>query len=82
MLAKKAKLDDDQTLDLLYEKLSDEFKNLPVTKKRQTNLDDLIKKLRSIDASMKVINQQKQPSTQATNVVKPTSTSNPKPTYQ
>ena len=45
VLAKKAKLDDLQTLDLLYEKLSDEFKTLLVTKKKQTNLADLIKKL-------------------------------------
>ena len=56
VLAKKAKLDDNQTLDLLYKKLSDKFKSLLVTKKRQTNLADLIKKLRSMDASMKVIN--------------------------
>ena len=61
VLAKKAKLDDLQTLDLLYEKLSDEFKTLLVTKKKQINLADLIKKLRSIDASMKIISQQKQP---------------------
>ena len=45
VLAKKAKFDEQQTLDLLYEKLSDKFKNLLVTKKRQTNLDDRIKKL-------------------------------------
>ena len=72
VLAKKAKLDDSHTLDLLYEKLSDEFKNLLVTKKKQTNLNDLIKKLRSMDASMKIINQQKQ----ATPAV------NTKPIYQ
>ena len=62
VLAKKAKFDEQQTLDLLYEKLSDEFKNLLVTKKRQTNFDDLVKKLRGMDASMKVINQRKRPS--------------------
>ena len=72
VLAKKAKLDDSQTLDLLYEKLSDEFKNLLVTKKKQTNLADLIKKLRSMDSSMKIINQQK----------RATSAVNTKPTYQ
>ena len=56
VLAKKAKIDEQQTLNLLYEKLSNEFKNLLVTKKKQTNLNDLIKKLRSMDASMKIIN--------------------------
>ena len=80
MLAKKAKLDEQQTLDLLYEKLSDEFKSLLVTKKRQTNLDDLIKKLRSMDASMKIISQRKQPTP---GNGKPASTpSTSKPTYQ
>ena len=59
VLTKKAKLEEPQILDLLYEKPSDEFKNLLVTKKKQTNLADLIKKLRSMDASMKIINQQK-----------------------
>ena len=59
VLAKKAKLDDLQTLDLLYKKLSDEFKTLLVTKKKQTNLADLIKKLQSMDASMKIISQRK-----------------------
>ena len=87
VLAKKAKLDDDQTLDLLYEKLSDEFKSLFVTKKRQTNLGNLIKKLRSMDASMKVIGQRKRPVANAANIVnnKSASTSSSKlsyPTYQ
>ena len=59
VLAKKAKLDDSHTLDLLYEKLSDEFINFFITKKKQTNFDNLIKKLCNIDASMKIINQQK-----------------------
>ena len=72
VLAKKAKLDYSQTLDLLYEKLRDEFKNLLVTKKKQTNLADLIKKLRSMDSSLKIINQQK----------RPTPTVNTKPTQQ
>ena len=73
VLAKKAKLNDLQTLDLLYEKLSDEFKTLFVTKKKQTNLADLIKKLRSMDASMKIINQQKRPTPSTINTPKPTS---------
>ena len=75
VLAKKAKLDDSQTLDLLYEKLSDEFKNLLVTKKKQTNLTDLIKKLHSIDASLKIINQRKRPTSSTVNTLKPTSQS-------
>lgn len=84
VLAKKAKLDDNQTLDLLYEKLSDKFKSLLVTKKRQTNLGDLIKKLRSMDASMKVISQRKRPAASAANTVnsKPVFTSSGKSTYQ
>ena len=74
VLAKKAKLDDSHTLDLLYERLSDEFKNLLVTKKKQTNLDDLIKKLRSMDASMKIISQRKKPTSSPVNThaAKPT----------
>ena len=73
VLSKKTKLEEPQILDLLYEKLSDKFKNLLVTKKKQTNLDDLIKKLCSMDASMKIINQRKR-ATPAVNT--------PKPTYQ
>ena len=72
VLAKKAKLDDSHTLDFLYEKLSDEFKNFLVTKKKQTNLANLIKKLQSMDASMKIINQQKRPIS-TVNTPKPTS---------
>ena len=74
VLAKKAKLDDSYTLDLLYKKLNDEFKNLLVTKKKQTNLNDLIKKLRSMDASMKIISQQKRPTSSPVNThaAKPT----------
>ena len=59
VLAKKAKIDDQQTLDLLFKRLNNKFKSLLVTKKKQTNLDNLIKKLRSMDASMKIISQQK-----------------------
>lgn len=51
VLARKAKFDDSQNFDLLYEKLNDEFKTILVTKKKQTNLDDLIKKLRGMDAN-------------------------------
>ena len=73
VLAKKAKLEKPQILDLLYEKLSDEFKSLLVTKKKQTNLTDLIKKHRSIDSSMKIISQQKRPTPSTVNTPKPTS---------
>ena len=74
VLAKKAKLDEQQTLDLLYKKLNNEFKSLLITVEKQTNLDNLIKKLRSMDASMKIINQQKRPiPTSAVNTPKPTS---------
>ena len=80
VLAKKAKLDDSHTLDLLYKKLSDEFKSLLVTKKKQTNLDNLIKKLCSMDASMKIINQRKRPTPSTVNTASKPST---KPsTYQ
>ena len=79
VLAKKAKLEEQQTLDLLYEKLSDEFKSLLVTKKKQTNLDNLIKKLRNMDANMKIISQRKRPTN--TNG-KPVPTSSSKPAYQ
>ena len=75
VLAKKAKLDDLHTLDLLYEKLSNKFKNLLVTKKKQTNLADLIKKLRSMNASMKIINQQKRPTPNTINTQATKSTS-------
>ena len=83
VLAKKAKLNDNQTLDLLYEKLSDKFKSLFVTKKRQTNLGDLIKKLHSMNASMKVISQRKRPAASAANTAnnKLAFISSSKPTY-
>ena len=80
VLAKKAKLEESQVLDLLYKKLSDEFKSLLVTKKKQTNLTDLIKKLRSMDSSIKIINQQKRPTPSIVNTATKPST---KPsTYQ
>ena len=55
VLAKKAKFDEQQTLDLLYEKFSDEFKNSLITVEKQTNLNNLIKKLCGIDASIKIV---------------------------
>ena len=57
-LQKKAKIDDSQALDMLYEKLSDEFKDRLVTIKRAENLNDLIISLRDIDANVKKISKQ------------------------
>ncbi|WP_375449176.1 hypothetical protein [uncultured Nostoc sp.] len=41
-LSKKAKIDDFQALDMLYEKLSDELKDWLVTVRKAENLNDLI----------------------------------------
>ena len=71
VLAKKTKLDDSYTLDFLYKKPSNEFKNFLVTKKKQINLNNLIKKLCSMDASIKIINQQKQSTLSTVNTFKP-----------
>lgn len=57
VLAKKAKIDDAQTLDMLYDKLNDEFKSFLVSKKKQPTLDGLIRKLRDIDSKTKIIKQ-------------------------
>ena len=54
-LSKKAKIDDSQALDILYEKLSDEFKDRLVTVRKAENLNDLILLLCNIDANMKKI---------------------------
>ncbi len=58
--SKKAKIDDSQALDMLYEKLSDEFKDRLVTVKKAENLNDLILLLRNMDANMKKISKQSQ----------------------
>ena len=57
-LSKKAKIDDSQALDILYEKLSDEFKNRLVTVRKAENLKNLILLLHNIDANMKKISKQ------------------------
>ena len=54
-LSKKAKINDFQALDMLYKKLSDEFKDRLVTVKKIENLNNLILLLRNIDAKMKKI---------------------------
>ena len=59
-LSKKAKIDDSQALDMLYEKLSDEFKDRLVTVRKAENLNDLILLLRDMDANMKKISKQSQ----------------------
>ena len=59
-LSKKAKIDDSQALDMVYKKLSDEFKDRLVTIRKAENLNDLILLLRDIDANMKKISKQSQ----------------------
>lgn len=59
LLAKKAKLDDGRALDMLYEKLSNEFKLRLVTLPKQTTLDDLVKQLRDLDSRLKLYNKHK-----------------------
>ena len=59
-LSKKAKIDNSQALNILYEKLSDEFKDWLVTIKKAENLNDLILLLRNIDTNIKKISKQSQ----------------------
>ena len=59
-LFKKAKIDDFQVLDLLYKKLSNEFKDRLVIVKKAENLNNLILLFCDIDANMKKINKQSQ----------------------
>ena len=74
-LQKKARIDDSQALDMLNEKLSDEFKDRLVTVKKADNLNDLITSLRDIDANVKRINKQShlraKQNTPATSTTKP-----------
>ena len=57
-LFKKAKIDDSQALDMLYEKLSNEFKDRLVTIMKAENLNNLILLLRDMDAIMKKYSKQ------------------------
>ena len=57
-LSKKAKIDDFQALDMLYEKLSNEFKDRLVIVRKEENLNNLIPLLCNIDANMKKISKQ------------------------
>ena len=59
-LSKKAKIDNSQALDMLYEKLSDEFKHQLVTVRKIENLNDLILVLRDMNANMKKISKKSQ----------------------
>ena len=59
-LSKKAKIDDSQVLDILNEKLSDEFKDWLVTIRKVKNFNNLILLLCDMDANMKKNNKQSQ----------------------
>ena len=54
-LSKKAKIDDSQALDILYEKLSNELKDWLVIVRKAENLNDLILLLHNMDANIKKI---------------------------
>ena len=54
-LFKMAKIDDSHILDMLYEKLSNEFKDRLVTVKKVEKLNDLILLLCNMDVNMKKI---------------------------
>ena len=59
-LSKKNKIDDFEELDMLYEKLSDEFKDKLVTVRKTENLNILILLLHVMDANIKNISKQSQ----------------------
>ena len=59
-LSKMSKIDDSQTLDMLYKKLSNKFKDRLVTVRKAENLNNLILLLRDMDAIMKKISKQSQ----------------------
>ena len=59
-LSKKVKIDDFQALDMLYEKLSDEFEDWLVTVRKVENLNNLILLFCDMDANMKKISKQSQ----------------------
>ena len=54
-LSKKAKINYSQVLDMLYKKLSDEFKDQLITVRKADKLNDLILSLCNIDTNMKKI---------------------------
>ena len=57
-LSKRAKINDSQALDMLYEQLSDEFKDRLIIIRKTKNLNNLILLLRDIDANRKKISKQ------------------------
>ena len=59
-LSKKAKIANSQTLDMLYKKLSDEFKDLLVIVWKAENFNNLILLFYDINAKMKKISKQSQ----------------------
>lgn len=86
-LQKKTRIDDSQVLNMLNEKLSNEFKDRLVTVKKANSLGNLILFLRNIDANVKRINKQShlraEQNTPATTITKPpfkTANSAPAPT--
>ena len=59
-LFKMAKIDNSQALNMLYKKLSDEFKDRLVTIKKTEHLNNLILLLREMNANMRKISKQSQ----------------------
>ena len=59
-LSKKAKIDDSQALDMLYEKLSNEFKDRLYTVRKTDNPNDLILLLCDMDVIIKKTSKQSQ----------------------
>ena len=59
-LSKKFKIDDSQALDMLYKKLSNEFKDRLVIVKKAENFNNLILLLYDMDANMKKMSKQSQ----------------------
>ena len=59
-LFKKAKINDSQALDMLYKKLSNEFKDQLVTIRKVENFNNLILLLCDMNANMKKISKQSQ----------------------
>ena len=59
-LSKKAKIDDSQALNMLYKKLSDEFKDWLVTVRKAKNFNNLILLFHNMDSNIKKISKQSQ----------------------
>ena len=59
-LSKRAKIDDSQALNMLYKKLSNEFKDRLIIIKKEENLNNLILLLYNIDVNMNKMGKQSQ----------------------